>query len=808
MKTRFTYKTYSGPKLNSKKIIFEQEQNRGLEQTTAETRNNLDSRETNMNIYTHDLSLFDFANLSEDPLLVPVSVSHYLHRSSSSSTSSSSISTRASSPKPKSPPRHRHDGTSPLPLGMDWSPPPRKWDGRDSVWPHDHSTGWSYCVSIPSWILQPQSRGSGPVALYRVQVGIQSPDGVTTIRGLLRRFSDFLQLFSEVKKAFPQKTLPPAPPRKMLRMKSMELLEERRSSLEDWMEKLLSDIDISRSAPVGTFLELEAAARSHFDDVYQQNSDATFSTGEIAPSSLLQTNSEVSVLASSSSIVSDRGNDSLDGTSGLETPGNRRDKIYNLGMGASTCEPSIIDTKGTSVKDATHIPEDMERLSSQKTHVESERSVTYMHKHAEDISKAKSLLGEGVESLPEREYLRLDGHVRRLSTESIGSDLSSLRASEISNLGMASLFSDNSHDHLEDFGNFNLKFPQGMVVALPSDERHKLNRFLNAVRQRLATAKTDMEDLIARLNQEDAVKQYLTIKVKDLELDLETTRENCKENMQQAVLLERERFTQVQWDVEELRRQCLEMELKLKSEQDAKAFEESEKNSVLHEKEMLMQQLDLARQEVEKLRKDNDELELKAKADVKLLVKEVRALRGSQSELKQELSRLMKDKIEVERVLQKEKQRLELASAANVKLLRECEFLRDRLRECSVNFLVKEEDKVIVDSPTASDTIDLLTTSDNRIGLLLAEAQLLAQDVEDSVAEVDATSGKKERNATDDRLRKMLTEIFIDNAGLRMQVNSLIRSAIMSAQVKPDKDDKEEAETPSRKTVLSKFLER
>lgn len=27
----------------------------------------------------------------------------------------------------KSPPKHRHDGTSPLPLGMDWSPSPRVW---------------------------------------------------------------------------------------------------------------------------------------------------------------------------------------------------------------------------------------------------------------------------------------------------------------------------------------------------------------------------------------------------------------------------------------------------------------------------------------------------------------------------------------------------------------------------------------------------------------------------------------------------------------------------------------------------------
>ncbi|KAK9130639.1 hypothetical protein Sjap_011126 [Stephania japonica] len=32
----------------------------------------------------------------------------------------------------QSPPKHRHDGTSPLPLGMDWSPPPKKWLMRSS----------------------------------------------------------------------------------------------------------------------------------------------------------------------------------------------------------------------------------------------------------------------------------------------------------------------------------------------------------------------------------------------------------------------------------------------------------------------------------------------------------------------------------------------------------------------------------------------------------------------------------------------------------------------------------------------------
>jgi len=55
--------------------------------------------------------------------------------------------------------------------------------------------------------------------------------------------------------------------------------------------------------------------------------------------------------------------------------------------------------------------------------------------------------------------------------------------------------------------------------------------------------------------------------VKDLEGEVETNKQKSKENLQQALLIERERFTQMQWDMEELRRKSMEMELKLKSEQ-------------------------------------------------------------------------------------------------------------------------------------------------------------------------------------------------------------------------------------------------
>lgn len=766
-----------------------------------------------MDMFTYDLSLLDFS----DPFFDPISTSNLHHRSSSSSSNSSTVIDRHD--KPKSPPRHRHDGTSPLPLGMDWSLPPRKWDGRNSVWPHDPHTGWSYCVTIPSWILVPKSRGSDPVAFYRVQVGVLSPEGLTTTRGILRRFSDFLNLFYELQKAFPLKTLPPAPPKRILRLKSRISVEERRCSLEDWMEKLLSDIDVSRSAPVGTFLELEAAARSSFDDANQQGEDIDSSVIGMVPSFLLQTSSDGSVLAGSTSVASYHDYDSPDEMSGFATPRIERDINDDLGMEASMSDQNITDPTETPVKytrlSKTSILENLERFSQQKIHTVRVKSITGRDKHADSTSKAKSFLGGETVPLPAQEYLRLDGHIRRLSTESIESDISSVRASEISNLGMGNLFGDNSIDCPEGTESSkiidasvssDLQLSRDVLVALPSDERHKLNRVLNTLQQRLATAKTDVEDLIARLNQEIAVRQFLTTKVKDLEVDLETTRNNCKENMQQAVLIERERFTQTQWDVEELRRQCLELELKLKHEQDEKACLESAKISILQDNKMLLQQLDVARKDFEDLHKDHEELQVKSKADLKLLVKEVKSLRNSQRELKQELSRLMKEKLEVERAVNKEKQITENVIAANAKLLHECEILHNRLEECSVNFLVEEEDKLIVDTSSPSDAIDLLTTSDNRIGLLLAEAQLLAQDLENPVARSDETHNTNGSDRTDNELRKMLTETFIDNARLRMQVNSIIRCAL-NIHLKSDKDDEDE-EAPLRKTVLSKFLER
>ena len=160
--------------------------------------------------------------------------------------------------------------------------------------------------------------------------------------------------------------------------------------------------------------------------------------------------------------------------------------------------------------------------------------------------------------------------------------------------------------------------------------------------------------------------------MKDLEVELETTRESCKQGMEQTVLKEKERFTQIQWDMEELRKQCMEMESLLNSMkvcaslkfisfafndrffylclalQDEKEHIETTNESLVQENEMLLQQMDELRDKFENLRKEHEELEVKSKAELKVLVKEVKTLRTTQSELRVELSRTMKEKLEME----------------------------------------------------------------------------------------------------------------------------------------------------------------
>lgn len=254
-----------------------------------------------------------------------------------------------------------------------------------------------------------------------------------------------------------------------------------------------------------TFLFLMLSA---FDDVDQQITEANSSSSVVTPF-LFDASSDVSLVAGSASVASDHDNGSSSDITELGMP--RLGKGNDILVEDSTCEQKLTDKNYNLGK--------LERVSRQKMQTGGDIRTIVGKELSERIVEA--LRSDRTEPLTEVEHQRLDDHAQRFSMESIRSDLSSARASEASNLGISNLFGDDSLDIPEGVeastsmdAPFNACLQSAdLIVALPSDERHKFNRILKTMQQRLATAKTDMEDLIARLNQEITVRQFLTTKV-------------------------------------------------------------------------------------------------------------------------------------------------------------------------------------------------------------------------------------------------------------------------------------------------------
>lgn len=108
-----------------------------------------------------------------------------------------------------------------------------------------------------------------------------------------------------------------------------------------------------------------------------------------------------------------------------------------------------------------------------------------------------------------------------------------------------------------------------------------------------------------------------------------------------------------------------------------------------------------------------------------------------------------------------------------------------------------------------------LSIVSNRTNAHSLQAQLIAQDNGENIRKADTansassetlveTSGE-DPTIADGEMRKLLTDIFMDNALLRKQLNSVMRCALNTVN-KPEKEESEEAH--SRKTVLNRFLER
>jgi hypothetical protein len=514
------------------------------------------------------------------------------------------------------------------------------------------------------------------------------------MRGILRRFNDFVKLLADLKRAFPRKSFPSAPPKGFLRVKSRDMLEERRCSLEDWMTKLLSDIELARSVVVASFLELEATARSACQVVDQNASDSNDDGNSTSLSSLVHPNS-----GGSSLLSSDYGSDTAYETSELGSASLGQDDVSETDTGDLTLDEDLTNPTEKLVKFSMSnideglsmsqtIIEQLEDFPKHRVHLGYANDITETNSYNGKASKGVFRANNDLRCRSESETSHSVMHDRKLSLES--ADGVSLLAGETSTSSILSSIVHSQLDVNHDISVGNLEIPGNGRIVLPLKMHSKLNRILLTMNERLLNSKTDMEDLIARLNQETAVKEYLNRKVDDLEVELETTKQRNKENLEQALMTERQSVTKMQWDMEELRQKTFEMELKLKSKEDGSSDSKTSGNSTISESHELLQEMDATKQQLEDLSRRYVELEAKSKADIKVLVREVKSLRRSHMEMEKELTRSLTEKSDTEKLLQQERIIVENTLEARRRLYSDCEILHDRLKVNNTNLSMDE----------------------------------------------------------------------------------------------------------------------
>ena len=89
--------------------------------------------------------------------------------------------------------------------------------------------------------------------------------------------------------------------------------------------------------------------------------------------------------------------------------------------------------------------------------------------------------------------------------------------------------------------------------------------------------------------------------------------------------------------------------------------------------------------------------------------------------------------------------------------------------------------------------------------LARGDEQVSSDDGDNSDSRSSLTMGTEEANVTDEDTTKMLSDLLIDNAQLRMRLNAVIRNAV-NTTVKPEKEGS--GEVLPKKTVLNWLLDR
>lgn len=271
---------------------------------------------------------------------------------------------------------------------------------------------------------------------------------------------------------------------------------------------------------------------SAFQEGGQNGSDSDISMTNTNSSVHVHPNSGIPDVAGSSSRTSDYGSDTAYETSEIGTPSLGRDNNSEVGMEDLSFYDDVTSPVDKFVKyGMSNIDEGlsmgqaiMEKLESFPKHKLHARETRHnVDQNVSNGSSSKASHTEGIlEHLSEPNQGKVVHHVRKLSNESIGSDKSSQRGSEFLNVAFPNSDGLGPFDFrsgaetprtVGTVGDPDYQLPDDIRLLVPMDQRQKMNRVVTTLQRRLITAKTDMEDLISRLNQEIAVKDYLATKV-------------------------------------------------------------------------------------------------------------------------------------------------------------------------------------------------------------------------------------------------------------------------------------------------------
>ena len=301
-------------------------------------------------------------------------------------------------------------------------------------------------------------------------------------------------------------------------------------------------------------------------------------------------------------------------------------------------------------------------------------------------------------------------------------------------------------------------------------------RFPTALQQRYAASKADLSDALACLRSDAAVKKLLSQRVEELERAAAAAARSTVRGERPVVCATEADATPAQavlaTDTEQAEQRCVSLAWQLEEARAALVASEAARAERAAACES-------AEQRASKLRVEAEAAATRAEAAEAALVQERALAHEASARHASERKTMCREIKSLRRDLASAQDAAVAASteagraAAGVistqlaRCLREATLVRERMVEASVESLASAEEAAI-------DPLELLATSDSRVALLAAEAQLLGR----SSTPGDGAGETEAGHEAEVQVRETLCALLSDNASLRKRVNSLLRATL------------------------------